>query len=89
MIGPTDGNVAHLSKTSQPHVVVYVQKVEYEDLSDAWAQTYSAGAWSEAVRLGIDERTGAAFQPSVAMDSRGNAIVVWREDADMWAASFK
>ena len=70
-------------------VVVYVQKVEYEDLSDAWAQTYSAGAWSEAVRLGIDERTGAAFQPSVAMDSRGNAIVVWREDADMWAASFK
>ena len=69
-------------------VVVYVQKVEYEDLSDAWAQTYSAGAWSEAVRLGIDERTGPAFQPSVAMDSRGNAIVVWREDGDMWAASF-
>jgi hypothetical protein len=70
-------------------VIVYVQKVEYEDLSDAWAHTYSAGAWSPAVRLGIDDRTGAAFQPSVAMDSRGNAVVVWREDGDMWAATFK
>jgi hypothetical protein len=70
-------------------VVVYTQKVEFEDLTDAWAHTYSAGAWGPAVRLGLDERTGPAFQPSVAMDSRGNAVVVWREGPDIWAAEFE
>jgi hypothetical protein len=70
-------------------VAVYAQQVELADQVDAWAHTYSEGAWSAAVRLGLDERTGDAFQPSVAMDLNGNAVAVWREGPDIWASTFE
>lgn len=69
-------------------MVVYAEKVEYEDHSDAWAQIYTEGSWGSPVRLGLDEWTAPAFQPSVAMAPNGNAVVVWREGPDIWAATF-
>ena len=50
---------------------------------------YSGGRWEEPVLLGVDEFTGAAFQPSVAMDANGKAVVVWREGPDIWASVFE
>ncbi len=70
-------------------MVVYVEKVEYEDYTDAWAQIYTEGSWGDPVRLGLDEWTGPAFQPSVAMAPNGSAVVVWREGPDIWAATFE
>lgn len=70
-------------------VVAYAQKVEDEDQYDAWARIWSGGRWSQPVRLGLDERTGDAFQPSTDMDPTGRAVVVWREGPDIWAASFE
>lgn len=70
-------------------VVAYVQKAESESLTDAYAQLYSGGEWLEPTRLGIDEFTGPAFQPSAAMDPSGNAVVVWREGPDIWASVFE
>lgn len=77
-------------------VVVYTEKVEDEDLTDAWAHTFTQGAWSAAVRLGKDTADfdvpadhGPAFQPSVAMDPTGRAVAVWREGPDIWASAFE
>lgn len=70
-------------------VVAYAQKAEFESLVDAWAQMYSGGEWLDPVRLGVDEFTGPAIQPSVAMAPSGNAVVVWREGPDIWASVFE
>lgn len=70
-------------------IVVYAQQAEYEVQVDAWAVLYSGGAWEEAVRLGEDAPNGDAFQPSVAMDPNGKAVVVWREGANIWASIFE
>ena len=70
-------------------IVVYTEQLPQEDQVDAWAHTYSAGQWSAAVLLGLDERTGSAFQPSVAMSPDGRAVVVWREGPDIWATTFE
>jgi hypothetical protein len=70
-------------------IVAYTRLAPLEDNVDAWAHTYSGGEWSAAVRLGLDEFTGPAFQPSLAMDANGNAMVVWREGPDVWAAAFE
>jgi hypothetical protein len=70
-------------------IVAYTRLAPLEDNVDAWAHTYSGGEWSEAVRLGLDEFTGPAYQPSLAMNANGNAMVVWREGPDVWAAAFE
>jgi hypothetical protein len=70
-------------------VVVYARQADNAVQVDAWAHTYSGGVWGRAVRLGLDERTGDAFQPSVAMDPNGRAVVVWREGPDIWASKFE
>jgi hypothetical protein len=84
--------------TSQPRVatdsqgnavVVYTQLVPPEDQVDAWAHTYSGGAWSAAVRLGEEDLIGGAFQPSVAMAPNGNAVAVWRDDSHICASTFE
>ena len=51
------------------------------------ASRYTAGdGWSGVETLA----TGAVTsQPRVAMDSQGNAVVVWREGPDIWAAEFE
>ena len=70
-------------------VVVYALLAESETQVDAWAHTYSGGQWGGPVRLGEDAPNGDAFQPSVAMDPNGNAVVVWREGQDIWASLFE
>lgn len=88
-----EGNI-----TSEPRVamdsegnaiVVYTEQVEQEVQADAWAHAYTGGAWSSAVRLGLDEPTGDAFQPSLAMSQDGTAVVVWREGPNIWASTFE
>lgn len=69
--------------------VVYAQVLPQEDQADALAHTYSAGQWSAAVVLGLDERTGSAFQPSLAVNELSQAVVVWREGSDVWATTFE
>ena len=70
-------------------VVAFVEQAEFESQPDAYAVLHSGGQWEEPVRLGVDEFTGAAFQPSVAMDANGKAVVVWREGPDIWASVFE
>jgi len=76
-------------------VIAYVQKAPAETSPDAWAHTYSEGAWSPAVRLSLDPDDPdvcivcPAFQPSVAMDPSGHAVAVWREGPDIWASTFE
>lgn len=41
------------------------------------------------MRLGLDAWTAPEFQPTVAMAANGNAVVVWREGTDIWAAIFE
>jgi hypothetical protein len=50
---------------------------------------YNGGIWEDAVLLGAEGILGGAFQPSVAMDPNGNAVVVWREGPDIWASVFE
>lgn len=100
-VGSGWGNPVVLAEgdiTSEPRVamdafgnaiVVYAQQAEYEVQVDAWAVLYSGGEWEEAFRLGEDAPNGDAFQPSVAMDPNGKAVVVWREGANIWASVFE
>lgn len=73
-------------------IVAYTRLAPPETLADAWAHTYSGGEWSGPVLLGLDRPNAEedpAFQPSLAMDPNGNAMVVWREGPDIWAAAFE
>jgi hypothetical protein len=73
-------------------IVAYTRLAPPETVADAWAHTYSGGEWSGPVLLGLDRSNAEedpAFQPSLAMDPNGNAMVVWREGPDIWAAAFE
>jgi hypothetical protein len=58
--------------------VTWVQ--ENDSTWSAWAAVYDAelGAWGEATLLEHDD-TGSAWEPRVAADPAGNAIVVWEQ----------
>ena len=70
-------------------IVVYAQLAELETQVDAFARIYSGGSWEDAVVLSAEGIIGGVFQPSVAMDPNGKAVVVWREGPDIWASVFE
>ena len=55
---------------------------------DLWASRFAAasGAWGAPVQLGS---IASMEYVSIGMDRLGNAVAVWQQDDDIWAATFR
>jgi hypothetical protein len=64
---------------------VWVQTSNFQ-FFDIWSNTFTAstGKWGTATLLEADN-TSSANKPQIAMDSSGNATVVWSQSRDTWA----
>ncbi len=90
-IGWTDGEslCSHNSETqSLPSIAVdaegnaiavWSERADYNSLCSIWANRYVIGSgWGDEVLIETND-SGDALEPSVALDSGGNAIAVWSQ----------
>jgi hypothetical protein len=73
--GTGDAYFPQVAMDNKGNAIAAWQQIDSSGHSSIYANRYSAGVWGTAKLL--DTATGEAGSPQIAVDSSGNAIVVW------------
>ncbi len=85
-----DPQIAVNDEGSGVAIWMQIPRLEFKFGSTIWANRYDVEqGWGNAVRMDTDNPRTEAHDPSVAIDSQGNAMVVWWQLGEVFARRYE